>query len=292
MLAFVPDQVEETAQLKNIFDDDVDVSASVKNAVTLPKNESLVWDHLYQKGGPGYRINSGDRCDLELLRIYGNGRGARVHTRLTLFFTYDQFQEYEWTSSWTEPDLTVISARDILGVLQDKTLCWFRLVVTLLDGVDSVSIHQMDLFLEARDIEPGDYFLNKVIDIEGIGPVYAKKLTALGIQTVEQLLHLGRTPEGRADLAARSEISEKRILRWVNMADLFRINGVGEEYSDLLEVSGVDSIRQLATRDHSRLFQELAKTNQERNLVRNLPGETQVKEWIIQARNMDQLVVH
>ena len=292
MLAFVPDSIEENCRLKNLFDDDVDVSASVKSAVTLPVGETLIWDHIYKRGGPGYRICSGDRADIDLLRVYGNGIGAHVKTRLTLFFAHGDFRSYEWSNYWTEPDLTVISANDVLGVLKDKTIAWFRVAVSLLDGVQTIDVERMDFFWEASDIEYGDYMLNNIIDIEGIGPVYAEKLEIFGIHTVEQLLHAGITSQQRADLAMLTGISEKRILRWVNMADLFRLNGVGEEFSDLLEVSGIESIRDLASCQPDTLHALLTETNGERNLVRRLPSEKDLKQWIIQARNMEQLVMH
>jgi predicted flap endonuclease-1-like 5' DNA nuclease len=88
-----------------------------------------------------------------------------------------------------------------------------------------------------------------ILDIEGIGPVYAEKLGAVNIKTVEQLLEVGATKKGRSSLANETGIDEKRILRWVNMADLFRIKGVAEETSDLLEATGVDTVKELATRN-------------------------------------------
>lgn len=77
----------------------------------------------------------------------------------------------------------------------------------------------------------------KIIDIEGIGPTYAEKLQSIGIKTSDDLLERGKTPQGRKEIADQSEISDNLILTWVNMADLIRIKGVGEEYSELLEAS-------------------------------------------------------
>ena len=90
--------------------------------------------------------------------------------------------------------------------------------------------------------------MSGIVDIEGIGPAYKQKLKANGISTTEALLKAGATPKGREGLVAATGISKNLILRWVNMADLFRIKGVGEEYSDLLEAAGVDTVRELATR--------------------------------------------
>ncbi len=89
----------------------------------------------------------------------------------------------------------------------------------------------------------------KVIDIEGIGPTYAEKLNNIGIQTTSNLLESGATPAGRKELSEKTEISPKLILKWVNISDLFRIKGIGEEYSDLLEEAGVDTVVELSHRN-------------------------------------------
>ena len=86
----------------------------------------------------------------------------------------------------------------------------------------------------------------RIAKIEGIGDVYAQKLREAGVQTVDDLLKAGADPQGRNELAEKTGISGKLILEWVNHADLFRIKGVGEEYSDLLEEAGVDTVPELA----------------------------------------------
>ena len=128
--------------------------------------------------------------------------------------------------------------------------------------------------------------------IEGIGPVYAEKLTALGIRTVEKLLEKGASPEGRQALAEQSGISPKLILEWVNHSDLFRIKGVGEEYSDLLEAAGVDTIPELAQRNAENLFLKLVATNEEKKLVRRLPVQKQVADWIEQAKKLPRVMTY
>jgi len=77
-----------------------------------------------------------------------------------------------------------------------------------------------------------------IVDIEGIGEVYTEKLAGIGITTTQALLKRGSTPKGRQEIAESGDISGKLVLEWVNRADLFRIKGVAEEYSDLLEVGG------------------------------------------------------
>jgi len=76
-------------------------------------------------------------------------------------------------------------------------------------------------------------------EIEGIGPANAEKLATAGIHTVEDLLNTGCTKQGRDNLATKTGLTTTQILEWVNMADLFRVEGIGQEYSDLLEEAGV-----------------------------------------------------
>lgn len=129
-----------------------------------------------------------------------------------------------------------------------------------------------------------------VIDIEGIGPVHQASLARTGIQSVEDLLQKGATPKGRAELAQASGISDALILKWVNHADLFRINGVAGEYAELLEAAGVDTVAELAKRRSDNLHAALAKVNSEKNLVRALPQAAQVAKWIEEAKTLPRAV--
>ncbi len=126
--------------------------------------------------------------------------------------------------------------------------------------------------------------------IEGIGDVYAQKLKELGINTVEALLERGATRQGRAEIAEKTGISPKLILEWVNHADLFRIKGIGEEYADLLEAAGVDTVVELAQRNPEHLYQKLVEVNKEKRLVRRLPTEAQVRSWVEQAKALPRVV--
>jgi predicted flap endonuclease-1-like 5' DNA nuclease len=129
-----------------------------------------------------------------------------------------------------------------------------------------------------------------IIKIEGIGPVYRQKLQSVGVKTVEKLLKLGATPAGRDKLAKDAEISRDLILEWVNHADLWRIKGVGEEYSDLLEEAGVDTVVELAQRRADNLFAKMNEINMTKKLVRRLPTESQVADWINQAKKLPRIV--
>lgn len=132
----------------------------------------------------------------------------------------------------------------------------------------------------------------KIIDIEGIGPKYAEQLIKAGVRTTNALLEKGKTPKGRQDLSKTTNISESLILEWVNHADLFRIKGVGSEYSDLLEAAGVDTVPELANRKAENLFQKIISVNQEKKLVRKLPTEKQVEDWVSQAKQMARIITY
>jgi predicted flap endonuclease-1-like 5' DNA nuclease len=132
----------------------------------------------------------------------------------------------------------------------------------------------------------------KIEKIEGIGAKYAEKLNAAGITTTEQLLEVGGSRKGRQDLAAKTSITETLILEWVNLADLFRLPGVGEEYSDLLEEAGVDTVKELRNRNPENLHKALQEVNARKHLVRQLPGLSQVEAWIKAAKELEAKVTY
>ena len=134
--------------------------------------------------------------------------------------------------------------------------------------------------------------MTAIADIEGIGPAYAEKLKAAGVDTVEELLAAGAAPAGRDDLAAKTGIGHSLILEWVNHADLYRIKGVGSEYADLLEEAGVDSVPELAQRNAANLTAKMAELNEAKNLVNRAPSESEVEGWISQAKTLDKIVTH
>jgi predicted flap endonuclease-1-like 5' DNA nuclease len=125
-----------------------------------------------------------------------------------------------------------------------------------------------------------------LIDVEGIGPKFAAKLKEAGIGTAEALLEQGATPKGRKEIAEKSGIGDGLILQWVNHVDLFRIKGVGPEYADLLEAAGVDTVPELAQRRADNLFEKMVAVNQEKKLVRKMPIQSQVANWIEQAKTL------
>lgn len=127
-------------------------------------------------------------------------------------------------------------------------------------------------------------------NVEGIGPAYAKKLQKAGVRSSNSLLEMGATPSGRKKLAEKAGFSPSTILEWVNHVDLFRIKGVGEEYADLLEAAGVDTVVELAQRNPKALHEALQSTNMKKKLVRQLPAEVQVVDWIRQAKKLPRRI--
>lgn len=134
--------------------------------------------------------------------------------------------------------------------------------------------------------------MTTLVQIEGIGEAYAEKLQGAGVATTEALLKQGATPKGRQEIAEKSGVGDKLILKWVNRADLFRVKGIGEEYADLLEVAGVDTIPDLARRNPENLYQKMIEVNQEKKLVRKLPSQPQVSDWIEQAKSLPRVVTY
>lgn len=130
----------------------------------------------------------------------------------------------------------------------------------------------------------------RIIQVEGIGPIYAQKLQDVGIRTTDALLEAGRTPRGREKLSEAAGIDGTLILEWVNHADLYRIKGVAEEYSDLLEEAGVDTVPELAQRNPQNLYQKLQTVNAEKELVRRLPTLRQVIDWVDQAKALPRAI--
>jgi len=128
--------------------------------------------------------------------------------------------------------------------------------------------------------------------IEGVGEAYAQKLNGAGISTTEALLEKGATPKGRQGIAEQTGISNNLILRWVNHADLFRLKGVGAEFAELLEASGVDTVPELAQRNAANLCQKMADINAVKKLTRKVPTESQVTAWITEAKSLPKLVTY
>jgi predicted flap endonuclease-1-like 5' DNA nuclease len=127
-------------------------------------------------------------------------------------------------------------------------------------------------------------------DIEGIGPSYGEKLRSAGIATPDALLKSGATRRGREELARTTGIADALILRWVNMADLFRIKGVAGQYAELLEGAGVDTVKELRNRNPENLAAKLTQINAEKKLVRQAPSTSAVRDWVEEAKTLPSII--
>ncbi len=132
----------------------------------------------------------------------------------------------------------------------------------------------------------------KIEDIEGIGPAFGKKLSAVGITNTEILLERCGSRSGRSETADKTGLSESQLLKWANMADLMRISGVGEEFSELLEAAGVDTVKELRTRNAENLAAKMAEVNEAKKLTRTVPSASQVTKWVEQAKDLPPAITH
>lgn len=131
-----------------------------------------------------------------------------------------------------------------------------------------------------------------IIDIEGIGETYAEKLRAIGIHTVDDLLDKGASPQGRKDIESATGIAHGFILKWVNHADLFRVNGVAGQFAELLEASGVDTVPELALRNPENLQKKMVEVNTAKNLANRVPSLDEVKKWIAEAPGLGRKITY
>jgi len=130
----------------------------------------------------------------------------------------------------------------------------------------------------------------KIEDVEGIGPVLGEKFHSAGVKDTDALLKNTLTPGQRKALAEKTGLSEARVLKFANMVDLYRVSGVGSEYAELLEVSGVDTVPELARRNAASLTQAMSTVNQEKKLTRQVPTESEVTKWIEQAKGLPRML--
>lgn len=132
----------------------------------------------------------------------------------------------------------------------------------------------------------------KVIDIEGVGPAYAEKLVAAGVDTATKLLEKCATPAGRKALEEETGINGKLILKWANHADLYRVKGVGPQFAELLEAAGVDTVKELAHRNAENLAAKMLEVNNEKNLVRRVPVVKEIQKMVDFAKELPGVMAY
>lgn len=150
--------------------------------------------------------------------------------------------------------------------------------------------------LETGPLTYGTATLNggkyKITEIEGIGTAFAKKLRAAGIKNTGALLQRCGDLKGRKTVANETGFDPAILLKWTNMADLMRIKGIKSQYSELLEASGVDSVKELRSRNPENLAAKMAEVNKKKNLTRQVPNVNMVAQWIKEAADMDAVITH
>jgi predicted flap endonuclease-1-like 5' DNA nuclease len=154
---------------------------------------------------------------------------------------------------------------------------------------NNVSAHNKTTGNKLREVALNQYAIE---DIEGIGQGRGNVLREIGIATIQQLFDNYRQADGsRGDLASKLKIEEDIVRQWVSMADLMRIQGVGSQYSELLEATGVHSVPQLADQDALSLAEKMHQTNKSQHItVLALPGTSEVSTWITIAKSLPSMI--
>ena len=124
--------------------------------------------------------------------------------------------------------------------------------------------------------------------LNGLGTDAVERLKTAGIRTSGKLLDAAKSLKGRNDLARRTGIDAKRLLRYANIADKLRVKGLGQGYAELLCHVGVDTVKELKYRNPERLAEAMRKKNDKLKLVRLVPTEKAVGRWIEAARKLPQ----
>ncbi|WP_439113221.1 DUF4332 domain-containing protein [Hydrogenophaga sp.] len=130
----------------------------------------------------------------------------------------------------------------------------------------------------------------KINDVEGIGAAIGEKLKNAGVSDTDTLLNETKTPALRKALAVKAGMTDKQVLKFANMVDLYRISGVGSEYAELLEAAGVDTVPELARRRADNLTTAMAELNAIKKLVRRVPTEAEVTKWVEQAKDLPRML--
>lgn len=181
-----------------------------------------------------------------------------------------------------------------VAATRSATIRWEGFDEATLSNLDSLDLDDLLTRLEAhlKSIGRLDEYKRQIEYVEGIGEVRGQKLRASDMPTALAYFARCMTRKGRREVAQETGLSEKDILTWANQIDLYRIRGVGQEYADLLEVSGVDTVIELAQRNPTNLYQRIVEVNEQRSLVRRLPGESEIVDWIEQAKSLPRLIYY
>lgn len=131
-----------------------------------------------------------------------------------------------------------------------------------------------------------------IAEIEGIGAAFEAKLREAGVTSTSALLERAGSKKGRGELAAATGIDESKILSWANLADLMRVKGVGKQFSELLHAAGVDTIKELRTRNPANLAAAVTAANEKTRVAATVPAESQLAAMINAAKELEPIVTH
>lgn len=126
----------------------------------------------------------------------------------------------------------------------------------------------------------------KLEKIEGIGGHFASLLANAGVSTTSDLLRHANAEGGLARLAERTSIPLASLDVWAARADLMRVQGIGPQFSELLEASGVESVAELSMRNAENLLNLLHRVNEEKRLTRSIPTLHTLTQWVLRAQDM------
>lgn len=186
---------------------------------------------------------------------------------------------------------TVLEDSSAAGALSEQAVAD---VVEEIPEVNALEVEDADLTGNVSHDDPEEMakFKYSLEYVEGIGPVFGARLKEIGLVTCLDLLKSGATRKGREEIVEKSGISGTLVLKWINHVDLYRIKGVGSEYADLLEAAGVDTVVELGHRNAGHLFDKLNQVNSDRHLVRKMPTDAQVEDWVNQAKSLPRVVTY
>jgi predicted flap endonuclease-1-like 5' DNA nuclease len=122
--------------------------------------------------------------------------------------------------------------------------------------------------------------------VQGIGAQFGLQLMTSGVTTTQELLDKCGTVDKMRQLEAVTGISAKQLATWAHQADLMRVQGIGPEFGQLLERSGVESVGELAMRHPENITHLLARVNAEKKLTRAVPALKTVTGWVERAKIM------
>lgn len=126
--------------------------------------------------------------------------------------------------------------------------------------------------------------------VRGIAVDIADKLKSKGLKDSDAFLESVKTPKQRRDLAKELGAEEKAVLELANRTDLARIKGIGDVFADLLETSGVDTVKELSKRVPENLHAKMVEINNEKKVAGRQPTLDMVKDWVAQAKELPKLL--